>query len=209
MSSRWPIGVGALVLAAAFATPASAQERGFIPIPLAEVSAGYTFMRDFEDIGSDRDGTNFPAGWFTSGGVNVTRWMGLVGEATGSYKNHFFDVSQGDERIDSDARVYTFMGGPRFFYKRGRFAPFAQVLAGAAHLRLNVKWSSGLTNGSETESTTDFSIQPGGGLNVYLTDSVGVRLAADYRTIMDFEEDTTYQNQFRLASGLIFQWGRR
>jgi hypothetical protein len=209
MSFRFLSGVGVMLLSAAIVAPAHAQEGTFIPLPLAEVSAGYTFMRDFEEVSTDRSGTNFPAGWFTSGGVNVTPWMGLIGEVTGSYKNHFYDFAEAGNRVDNDARLYTFMGGPRFFYKRGRLAPYAQVLAGAAHMRMNTKVAAAALSQSATTTNTDFSIQPGGGLAIYLTESVGVRVAADYRSIIDFEGNNTYLDQFRIASGLTFHWGRR
>ena len=37
--------------------------------------------------------------------------------------------------VSMKTNLYTSMGGPRFFFKRGRIVPFAQVLAGAAQLR--------------------------------------------------------------------------
>lgn len=203
------VGVGVFVLAT-LPTPASAQEREFIPLPVAEVSAGYTFLRDYEDVEPGTSGTNLPAGWFTSGAYNVNHWMGLVGEATGSYKNNAFDQAVDGLDISADVRAYTVMGGPRFFYKRGRLVPFAQVLAGTAHHRVTAKaFREGVTI-SATETTTDLAIQPGGGLTVHLAESLGVRVAADYRAVFISEGgDTNRQNQFRFLTGLMFGWGRR
>lgn len=207
------VGVGVFVLAT-LPTPASAQERGFIPLPVAEVSAGYTFLRDYEDVEPGTSGTNLPAGWFTSGAYNVNHWMGLVGEATGSYKNGAWSRSEGGVDASADIRAYTVMGGPRVYYKRGRFVPFAQVLAGAAHHRGTVN-ASGFIGGAayrhkETETRTDFAIQPGGGITVYLAESLGVRVGADYRAVfMTQDGDTNRQNQFRFLTGLMFGWGRR
>ena len=112
--------------------------------------------------------------------------------------------------MNADARVYTFLGGPRFFYKRGRLSPFAQMLVGATHFRVHGESTYGALSASDTTTNTDFTLQPGGGLTVYLTDAIGVRVAADFRTAMDFSGDTTnYNHQLRLASGLTFNWGRR
>jgi hypothetical protein len=61
-----------------------------------------------------------------------------------------------------------------------------------------------------SRATTDFALQPGGGLTIYLTDRVGVRLAVDYRTIIDFaEEDNDYTNELRTIAGFTLQWGGR
>ena len=59
---------------------ASAQERGPLPLPVGEASAGYAFMRDttMEE--------NFPAGWYFSAAANVNNWFGLAGEVTGGHK---------------------------------------------------------------------------------------------------------------------------
>jgi hypothetical protein len=53
--------------------------------------------------------------------------------------------------------------------------PFAQVLFGSARARTTV------TGVSETVS--DFSYQPGGGINLNLTDRLGVRFEGDYRIV--------------------------
>lgn len=207
---RVVIAAGAFALCASLPSPASAQERGFVPLPVAEVSAGYTFLRDYENVEPGTSGTNLPAGWFASGAYNVNSWLGLVGEATGSYKNNAWGVVEDGVDLSADVRAYTVMGGPRFFYKRGRFVPFAQVLAGTAHHRLTPKaFVEGVTI-SVTEKMTDFAIQPGGGITVHVAESLGVRVAADYRAVfMSADGDTNRQNQFRVLTGLMFGWGRR
>lgn len=186
--------------------PAAAQEVGAMPIPLVEVSAGYTFMRDYGGPG----GLNYPAGWVFSGAFNPTTWLGIVGEVTGAYKNDL-NFTGPFETLSRDMRFYTFMAGPRIFEKAGRVVPFAQVLVGAAHRRSETTFipdPRGL--GEISYGTTDFAIQPGGGLTVLLTEHVGVRLAADYRLIVDFDEDgNDYNHQFRVVSGFTFNWGAR
>ena len=197
--------IGAAIVVVVGIPAASAQESGIPPVPAVEMSGGYTFMRDFSsDLAED---LNFPAGWYASTAVNVNRWFGVVGEVTGSYKN---DLKLGLEEMgmSSDAQVYTFMGGPRFAAKTGRLMPFAQFLAGAAHLRATVNMPEQIP-GYFSTSDTQFAFQPGGGLNVLLTNNLGVHIAGDYRCIVDFEGENTYSNQFRFLTGFLFNWGAR
>lgn len=209
MSSRFVAVLIAFLMVFALVAPATAQEGSIIPVPVAEVSAGYTFMRDLNDF-HDWDGTNFPAGWYTSGAFNVTRWMGLVGEAAGSYKNNMFSSNFEGAKASVDGRVYTFMGGPRFFYKRGRISPHLQMLVGATHFRATGKMTYANLTTTATETDTNFTLQPGGGLTVYLTPSIGARVAADFRTAMNFDgPGTAYNHEVRVSSGLTFNWGRR
>ena len=191
--------------------PASAQEPG-IPVPRADLSAGYVFMRDFTDVGPNVNDIDFPTGWYFSGAFNPTTWFGIVGEVSGSYKNDL-DIGYLGFQSSSDAQVYTFMGGARFFKKAGRLVPFAQILTGVAHMRAKVRVTPGISDFGDTieENTTDFALQPGGGLTIYLTDRVGVRLAADYRSVIDFAgaAENDYTNEFRMTAGFTFQWGGR
>jgi opacity protein-like surface antigen len=170
-------------------------------------------MYDTSNVGPDKDGVSFPAGWYFSGAVNPTTWFGIVGEVSGSYKNNL-DISYADFQSSNDAQVYTFMGGARFFKKVGRVVPFGQILTGVAHMRAKSRFTPGIPGFGNTieESTTDFALQPGGGVTVYLTERVGVRLAGDYRSIIDFAadmEDNEYTNEFRMTAGFTLQWGGR
>jgi len=51
-----------------------------------------------------------------------------------------------------------------------------------------------------------FSIQPGAGLQLRLTPSLGLGLGADYRLVFGEEEN---RNEFRLHAGLVFLVGNR
>lgn len=199
------IGV-ALVIAVGISAAASAQEIGTPPVPAVELSAGYTFLRDFTD---STNAINFPFGWYASTTVNLNRSFGLVGEVTGSYKNN---LNSGIEELSVSANTseHTFMGGPRFAGKTGRVMPFAQFLAGAAHVRASMDMPIELP-GHFTASATKFAFQPGGGVNVLVTDNLGMHVGADYRCIVDNNDggDTTYVKQFRFVTGLTFNWGAR
>ena len=200
-------GIGiAAVLAVGIPAAASAQESGVPPVPAVELSGGYTFLRDLGDASTDA--INFPAGWYASTTVNLNRWFGLVGEVTGSYKSSL-NLGSEELNVSTDVSEYTFMGGPRFAAKTGRLMPFAQFLAGGAHLRASVNMPMGMP-GHFGVSDTQFAFQPGGGVNVLLTNSLGVHVAGDYRCIVDFNEgETTHANQFRFLTGFSVNWGAR
>jgi len=209
MSTRLGIfgALGVILFWAAFtAPPVAAQEGGAIPVPAGEVSAGYTFMRFFEEAPNGDSGVNFPAGWHAGAAANLNHWLAVAGEATGSYKNNLFEFNGEGTSSHVDASMFTLMVGPRFFSKRGRVSPFGQFLMGAAHVRANANFVGFGMSNTSTETETRFAIQPGGGVLVYLTDSVGVRAAADFRTVF-WEEDSS--NAFAFSTGMTFHWGRR
>jgi opacity protein-like surface antigen len=209
--SRATVVAAVVMLSLVTAPAASAQEPGTIPVPLGEISAGYVFMHDFTNLGPVK-GVDFPAGWYFSGAINPTTWFGVVGEVTGSYKSNL-NIEYFGIRSVSDAQVYTLMGGPRFFKKVGRVVPFAQVLTGVAHMRASGRFSGFDIPGGDfdfKERATEFALQPGGGVTVYLTNHVGLRLAGDYRSVIDFhEEENDYTNEFRVAAGFTMHWGGR
>ena len=177
----------------------SAQEVGVPPLPAVETSAGYAYLRDttIEE--------NFPVGWYFSAAANLNTWFGLAGEVTGAHKN-LVDL----EPITAKANLYTFMGGPRFYFQRGRIVPFAQVFVGSAHLR----WKATAPFGGldTTISDTKFAVQPGGGVTVLLAQHVSLRGAVDYRRIVftaDDEFDEEDDSQVRVTAGVVFGWGAR
>jgi hypothetical protein len=173
----------ALLLLGIFVRPAMAQA----PAPSRyEVAAGYLFMHD-QDISE-----NFPRGWVVSGAGNVTRWLGVVGEAGISDKT--LDLLGEPPKL----RVYTFMGGPRATARlSSRVAPFGQVLFGAARAS-----SSVLDVG---DSVTDFGYQPGGGVDVHLSSAVGVRLQADYRIV---RSEGRNSKESRVIAAAVVGFGR-
>ena len=129
-----------------------------------EVAGGYAYMHD-QDTSYD-----FPRGWVVSVAAAATQWLAIVGEAGGSLKT----VSlPGDS---PKVKVYTFMAGPRVTaWRAQRVVPFAQVLFGSARATTTVLTVS--------ERVTDFSYQPGAGVDVSLSRHTAVRVQGDYRII--------------------------
>ena len=134
-------------------------------------AAGYQFMRDQDIAKQDADlSANFPAGWMASGGAHLFGWLGAVGEVSGSARTLSIP---GDK---PKLRVYTFMAGPRF--ERAAHAginPFAQLLLGSARASSSVL--------GIRETVTDFSYQPGGGIDLNMARRLGARFEGDYRIV--------------------------
>ena len=193
-----------------FAPQTFAQEPGGAAIPLAEVSGGYVYMRDLSEDIPGHDGVSFPKSWYFSGGVNPTEYFGLVGEISGSHKNNLDFTIEG-YNITNRVQIYTFLAGPRFFHRFGRVVPYAQVLTGVAHGRVKTTMPAEFGLNALKTSSTNVAVQPGGGITLLLTNNVGLRAAADYRSIVDFVTDAKndYNNQFRVAGGFVMQWGGR
>lgn len=149
--------------------------------PTMELSGSYVLVRS---IGY---GNDYNAGWLISWGNYFTRFLGVVGEIGGSYK-----TSQPLGEVPAlKASLYNFMGGPKVaLHQRHAIVPFAQVLLGSVRGGNN---SAG--------HVSRFSWQPGAGVDINLTRSLGIRLQGDYRRI---SLDGASLKQFRLATGIVF-----
>jgi hypothetical protein len=150
-----------------------------------DLSGGFQFMRDQEIE------ENFP-GWFAQVGGNVTPTFGIVGEVAGGTKTYTVLGT------DLDLTVYSFMGGPRFSGPRSApVIPFVQVLFGVARASLSAV--------GESESESEFAIQPAGGVDVMFSPNVGIRGAGFYRRIA--MSDGT--NEFGFQVGIVLSGGSR
>ena len=136
-----------------------------------EVAAGYQFMRDQDIAKQDADlSANFPAGWMASGGARLWGWLDAIGEVSGSYKTLSIPGNK------PQLRVYTYMAGPRFTRPaHPGINPFAQVLLGSARASTSVL--------GVHDTVTDFSYQPGGGIDLNVARRFGARFEGDYRIV--------------------------
>lgn len=133
---RATIGVAALLVC--LSVPAFAQDT----VPAVDIGGGYSFLRD-QDLEE-----NFH-GWVASVAGNLNRWMGVVGEVGGNYRTE-------NILVDVDFSVHSFMGGVRFSARQaGGVTPFGQILLGGVRGSVSAL--------GESESSTEFAIQPGAG----------------------------------------------
>jgi opacity protein-like surface antigen len=162
-----------------------------------ELLAGYSFMHDTFD-----GGTNFPVGWTAGMNYNLTPGLGIVGEIGGSHKSESF--SEAGVGASADLDVFTFMAGPKFTGRGNRrISPYFQALAGLARLSYGVSVDLFGFSESASDSVTEFAVQPGGGVDILLSDSIALRVGGDYRRI--FAEEGA--NEFRLVTGVTFSFG--
>lgn len=173
-----------------WALPASAQT------PKFELSGGYAFMRD-QDRSED-----FPAGWFASASGNINDWVAAVAEIGGSHRV-CHDCQRGPftsetfRGTDRNLRVFTFMAGPRIATRAmSRATPFAQFLLGGSHISGGVQFDGALTTG--------FTYQPGAGVDVYLTPTLGLRLQGDYRVV---RTEGNNGGASRFLAGIVWRQG--
>ncbi len=202
--------VGLAALVAAAAVPASAQG-----LQDLELSAGYQFLKisndDFDEADVD---TSLSKGWYADLSGNLNDWLAVVGQVSGNYKSDSATVTIGGvtTAAEYDLSVHTFLGGARISSRRNPgVTPFAQVLAGLA--RAGFSGTASATSGGTPifgfdadESSTDFAMQFGGGVNLNVGERVGLRLGADYLRV--FGEDTGI-NAFRFAVGVVIPLGSR
>jgi opacity protein-like surface antigen len=136
-----------------------------------EVSGGYAFLDD----------VTVPQhfqGWEVSIAGYIKDWLGVVGEiGYGSGTN----ISGGET---FNLTELSFLGGPKFALRRWtRVTPFAQVLVGGAHTSSGgfVFFSS--QGNSFGAPGADFTVQAGGGADLYITSNLGLRLQGDWRRV--------------------------
>src|SRR5690348_3363198 len=130
--------------------------------PKADFSAGYAFAHGtISSGGISTPGYNFN-GFNTSGGYNVTSWLGAVGDF-GFYH---------DSPSGSSTNIETYTFGPRIFVRRyNKIVPFGEALFGGSHFSV-----------SGAGSTNPFAMLLGGGAEIPVSGSgrVAIRPDVDY-----------------------------
>jgi len=184
--------------------------------PQWEIFGGYSYLRagfgptsplspspSFDElIGFSHINTN---GWHASVTENVNKWFGATIEVSGHYKRPLsIDLTPfgfPGQTLNINASAYIAGGGPQFSYHRiEKVSPFAHVLFGAFHARVNVP-----TTPVKISDTT-WAIILGGGVDMRLSRYLAVRAQADY--IRSHFSDLG-QNHFRVSGGLVYRIGQR
>ena len=198
------------VAALGVALPVAAQT------PRVEVSGGYQFLNVSADLESIDTGDlpvrdvdqSLPTGWYIDLAGNLNRHFGVVFEAGGSYKSVSESATFGGIAASAsvDLKVHEFMGGVRYSSRANpTVVPFGQFLIGAINGSAKVTASGSVTGSpgfsfSGEASGTDIALQAGGGMQLRLTDTFGVRVGADYLHILADEGGV---NAFRFAAGVV------
>ena len=170
------------VLSLGLAETAAAQFSRF------DVSGGYQFARTGDQA--------LPIGWSADIATNLNGTWSIVGEVSGAYR------IEEDEDLGVDVRlsVHSLGAGARWSSRVAtRIIPFLQVLGGAARAAANAR----LFDTDVGDASTNFMLQPGAGVNLKMTETLGLVGQVDYRRIfVDAGDDTASgANQFRVFVG--------
>jgi opacity protein-like surface antigen len=151
---------------------------------------------DFDDIIDERQGFH---GINISGKGNVSRYVGL--KADYAFHRKSFDDTFGAVSFDVDADLHTLVGGVEFKdnARETKVKPFAHLMAGLAHARVDVE---GIPD-FDGESETGFAGIIGGGVDFRVSDRV------DFRAIQFDYNPTrlggTTAHNFRVGIGIVFR----
>ena len=172
------------------ALPANAQNE----TSKLEIYGGYDYVRF--NINANLPGVTPSASYNGNGGgsqleYNANHWLGLVGNLDGYY------VAKGGNAL---AGAFSYLSGPRFNLRRGKIAPYAQVLFGG------IAATSGIGHSGTTNA---FAMTAGGGVDFKLSKLISIRpMQAEYYLTKFTDGLNNRQNNFRLSSGVVFRFGR-
>ena len=200
---------GCAVLACALAAltlglvqPVAAQNNA------AELSAGYSFLAN-DDLAVNQK--SLPWGFFFDSAFGLNDWVSVAGELNGHFKSgiepsaslgrvvpplptedfQVFSFNRPEigfcSPVISDCRVdiqtISAVGGPRFHVPAGRARPFVHVMAGATRSLRKIEFFA--------HTSTNFTIQPGAGVDVEMTDRMALHIQGDYRRVFFGVPDQT------------------
>ena len=189
--------LGALALTLGTTAPATAQ--GF---PRTEVSGGYQLL---EFRAADE---TLSKGWYADVAGNLTRYLGIVFQVGGNYKEVTRSFTNAGVTITAtgDLHVHQFMGGVRINARTRAVVPFGEFLVGGINGSTRGQGSA-VANGqtlfstSASDSSTEFALQAAGGANIMFTDRIGVRGTVGYIRLFGEDEGV---NILRVAGGVVF-----
>lgn len=172
----------ATLLALGFAQSALAQRSALA------IAGGYQFTGMADQT--------LPVGWSAGISTRIGGAWGLAAEASGAYRT---DRDQ-DLGVDVRLSVHTLGIGVRWSGRGpANIVPFLQVLGGVARATAHARPFD--TDVGET--STQLMLQPGAGLDVSLSDILGLVGQADYRRVfIDEDQGESGAHQFRLFVGV-------
>ena len=195
---RLPGRVLGLCLAVlAVSVPVAAQTT-----PRTEISGGYQFVT----FSVDEESESLPKGWYFDVAGNVSPMFGIVFQVGGNYKTFEESVTLGGGTFTAtaDLKVHEFLGGVRLSARDNpKLVPYGQLLVGGINGSIELTTTStipGVPAFSEEDSSTNFALVLGGGVNFGVAESVAIRFGVNYLRI--FEEDAG-SNVFGFHVGVV------
>ncbi len=166
------------------------------------VFVGYSYSRAQSVVSGFTNSANLN-GWEGSLEGKVFPFVGIVADINGLYGSQEVTVACppilncGPTTVTVDAKLYSFLFGPRVSVSVGKFTPFAQALVGAAHVS-NDQSLVGLS-----DSDTSFAYAVGGGIDYKLIPAVAWRFQGDLVQTRFFSDT---QDNFRFSTGIVLRF---
>lgn len=171
-----------MALMSGFAADAAAQRSRF------DVAGGYQFAATPDQT--------LPIGWSASIRTPLSGAWNIVVEASGAYR------TERDQDFGTDARlsIHTLGAGLRWSSRaETRVLPFLQLLTGVARASAQAR----VLDTDVGDTSTAFMLQPGAGVDIGVTETLGLVGQADYRRVLvDEEQGESGSHQFRLFVGV-------
>jgi hypothetical protein len=170
--------------------------------PRTEISGGYQFLT----FTVDDDSESLPKGWYFDVAGNLNSLIGVVFQVGGNYKTFEESVSVGGGTFTAtaDLDVHEFLGGVRLSARDNpRLVPYGQFLVGGINGSLELTATStipGVPGFSTEDSSTNFVLELGGGVNFGFSEGAGVRFGVDYLRVFAEDEGS---NVFRFHVGVV------
>lgn len=214
--------------------PASAQNRR------ADLTAGYSFLSN-DDLAVNAG--SLPLGFFFDANFELNDWISVAGDLNGHFSRGIEPSASLDRVVpplptedfqafsfnrpetgfcspripDCKVRLQTIsaVGGPRFHFAAGRAKPFVHVMAGVTRSLRKIEFFA--------HTSTNLTIQPGGGFDIDVTERTALRIQGDYRRVFFPEPDQSrpgdlaslvskggadYQD-FTFSVGVVFKLSQR
>jgi opacity protein-like surface antigen len=154
-------------------------------------------------------------GFEISGVYNVSRYVGIKGDFSGTYRNKNFSqtVNVGATQVavsfETKNSLYNVLGGVQVKDNtaKTRVKPFAHALVGVGHGRtkitdVNCPTGTFCANLASTDSETALAGAFGGGLDIKVSDKIDIRaIQIDYNPIK-FDAGTSHN--VRIGVGIVF-----
>ncbi len=203
------------IIGLAMAVPAVASAQA---VPRVEVFGAYSYaaVEGYNDgeIDPDAGNTPFPTfgshGWTGSVAVNATRWLGVVAEVSGLDTSLTRSITAEEITLTTRERSYLF--GPQFTYRSGRWAFFAHALYGESHASVMTTAPEVLIPAGFVETKAAMGMGGGIDLTVYSrrhgATGAGQQLGIRPAQVDWLRTSFTGGHQYviRLSAGLVFRF---
>lgn len=180
----------------------------FIGYSSGQVDTGIDSGNSLNSFFEDRESFN---GFNASGVYNISRYFGIKGDISGTYKSNTFSepTDGGTIAFKSNRSLYNFLGGVQVKDNSSdtRFKPFAHAMIGAGHARNKISdfTCTGVCPAvvpNDTFSDTGLAGVIGGGLDVRLNKNIQIRaIQLDYNPVKVFGST---DHNMRIGAGIVF-----